>query len=168
MKLCWFGFIAVVLACALLTACASAAPVSFPASRIGQPGTPVLTAPQRAAIRAVAAASEPGERERLIVSFPHGLSTKIAGAMVLFYGNPRFPTGVIPPGGDPRISVGGPNGPGSATVAYRVIGGGCNTYYRAADGEQYAVPGDGAGCNTWKESAADRVAKRYGLGAFFR
>ena len=127
----------------------ASAPLSFPASRIGAGHAPALSASQRTAVQAVLSASTAQDYGNLIVSFPQGLVSDVRGAMVLFYGDPRHPDGVIPRGG---------------TTAYHVIGGVCNLYYRPSDGLEFSAPGDGSGCETWKDSAADITARRYGLG----
>ena len=132
-----------------LTAMPAAPPVSFAASRILAGHGPRLSHAQRVAIRAVYAASTAADRPRLIVSFPHGVGPGIRDTMVLLYGDPNHPDGVVPTGG---------------TTANHVIGGPCNLYYRPSDGTEFPVPGCGAGCATWRDSRADLVARRYGLG----
>ena len=125
------------------------AAISFPASRIGAAGVPHLSARQRNAVRAVLTASTAADRRRLIVSFPPDVWRNPPGTMVLFYGDPRHPDGITD----------------NAREAYHVLGAGCNVFYYPSDGREVAVPGEGgAECKTWKESAADRVARRYGLG----
>jgi hypothetical protein len=130
-------------------------PRSFPALRVGMRGIPRLNAMQLREIRAVLAASSPKERPGLIVSLVDGTPS---GAMELFYGDPRFPNGIIPPGvpGTPAAYADG--NPVPAVVSYRIIGEGCNTYYRPSTGEIFAATGDG--CATWTPSAADRAILR--------
>ena len=123
-------------------------PVSFVASRILASRGPRLSHAQRAAIRAVYVASTMAARPNLIVSFPHGVGPGVRDTMVLIYGDPKHPDGVSPGG----------------TTANHVIGGPCNLYYRPSDGEEFPVPGCGAGCATWRDSRADLVARQYGLG----
>lgn len=136
-------------------------PVSVAVARLGAPSAPVLTSVQRRKIAAVLAATPAAKRAELIVSLPQPNAGGAAEA-VLFYGNPRFPDGVLPPGeGHASAYVNG--APVPVQAAYHVIGGGCNDYYKPSSGEEFAVPGDGAGCATWKPSAADRAAQRFAL-----
>ena len=136
-------------------------PISVAVARLRAPGAPAVTSVQRRKIAAVLGATPAAKRGTLIVSLPQP-NAGGADAAVLFYGDPRFPDGVLPPG-EGTSSAHANGAPVPVQVAYHVIGGGCNDYYRPSSGEEFAVPGDGAGCATWRPSAADRAAHRFAM-----
>jgi hypothetical protein len=150
------------LACALLMldACvgargAAVRPILFAADRIGKSGVPSLTAQRLRRVRAVQRATPHADRAKLIVAL-----VDVAGKseMLMYYGDPRHPDGVFPPGTLPGVSAFADGRPRAVTVSYHIIGNGCNSLLRPSTGELFA--GTEAGCEKWKPSAADRAEER--------
>lgn len=102
-------------------------------------------------IDAVLAASSPADRTRLMFA-------NIAGTLVLYYGDPAYPSGELPPGvGSAAASANGAAVP--VIASYHVIGGDCNQLYNPFDGHVFAAPEDAA-CADYKPSRADIIVKR--------
>jgi hypothetical protein len=134
--------------------------VSFAASDTDATRRAGLSARHLREISAVKAASAPAQRARLIVSLPSGADS---GGIVLYYGDPRYPDGLVPAiwGSKPYRDANG--NPMFSQELFHAIGGGCNYYYMPSGG--WFQPSTGTGCETWKASATDRIAASYGLPA---
>jgi hypothetical protein len=130
--------------------------VSFAASDAASAQRAHLSARHLREIRDVLRASSTAERGRLIVSLPEGND---AAGIILFYGKPRFPDGLVPAAiaGDRPTERNGK--PILILESFHPIGKGCTEYYLPTYGGYYA--GTGAGCDDWKPSAADLIASAY-------
>jgi hypothetical protein len=135
------------------TASSSPPVISFPAANLNTPGIPRLSEEQAGEVKAVLSASSPEERSRLIVSLVRSEGGE--PALKLFFGDPRYPDGIIPPGGDSSKAF-SDHTPISTVGAYHAIGEPCNIVYQPSNGELIAGPGD-ALCGGSTPSPADRA-----------
>lgn len=123
---------------------------NFAALDLGKPGVPGPSREDRRVIDAALAASSPADRTRLMFA-------SVAGSLVLYYGDPAYPSGELPPGvGSTAATANGAAVP--VIASYHVIGGRCNQLYNPFDGHIFAGPGDV--CAGYKPSRADLAVQR--------
>jgi hypothetical protein len=135
--------------------------ISFAASDTKAVRRVHLSARHLREIAAIERVSSAEQRARLIVSLPNGTDAR---GIVLLYGVARYPDGRVPSevaGDAPAFDAAGK--PIYIRESFHAIGAGCNVFYAAWRGSFLATTGPG--CETWRPSAADRIAARYGLPA---
>lgn len=102
-------------------------------------------------IRRVLAVSSKQKRRDLLFTY--------APTLLLYYGDGRFPSGIIPPGANPGGASAFTDGkPVPVSESYHVIGGACNEYYNASIHEIFAAPGCAA-CAGFHASRADAIVR---------
>jgi hypothetical protein len=123
--------------------------LNFAALDVGKPGVPRPSREDRRMIEAVLAATSPADRTRLMFA-------NVAGNLVLYYGDPAYANGELPPGvSTAHFYVNGTAVP--VLASYHVIGGGCNQLYNPYDGHVFAGTAE---CANYKPSRADLAVQR--------